>query len=90
MAQRDERGRFLPGGASANPTGDRRDGTPSRRAYKHGLYVPRTRACDGCQREYTARKPGSTYCSDACRKRFGRYGRSYGTVVPRQFGWTKH
>jgi hypothetical protein len=85
---RDDQGRFLPG-ARGNPTGNRRDGTPSRRGLKHGLYVPRTRRCDGCQQEYTARKPGSTYCSDDCRKAFGRYGRSYGTTVPRQFGVAK-
>jgi hypothetical protein len=36
------------------------------------------------------KRPGSArYCSNACRVRFGRFGRTYGTVEPRQYGWTR-
>lgn len=50
-----------------------------------GLYVKRERTCP-CGQVFVARKPGATYCSNACRVAYTRYGRSYGTTYPRTFG----
>ena len=55
---------------------------------KHGLYKPRELVCP-CGKAFTAKAPQATYCSTPCRVKYGRFGRTYGTVVPRQFGWTK-
>ena len=54
----------------------------------HGLYQPRQLVCP-CGRAFMAKKPGATYCSNECRVRFGRFGRTYGTTVPRQYGIAK-
>jgi hypothetical protein len=54
----------------------------------HGLYQPRQLVC-ACGAEFTAKAPQATYCGNECRIKYGRFGRTYGTIVPRQFGVTK-
>lgn len=49
---------------------------------------PRTIVCP-CGETFASKEITARYCSDDCRKRYGRFGRSYGTVVPRVFGFTK-
>jgi hypothetical protein len=56
--------------------------------YRNGLYAARPRTCP-CGKTFTARSPKATYCSNDCRVQFGRYGRAYGTIIPRQYGWAK-
>lgn len=55
------------------------------RPLTNGLYAARALACP-CGKPFTGRRPEATYCSNECRKAYGRYGRAYGTVIPRQFG----
>lgn len=43
----------------------------------HGLYLSRPRTCDGCGQRFVVdrtRNPAARYCSDACRREYGRYG----------------
>lgn len=49
----------------------------------NGLHRKRTLVCP-CGAEFTTTNPGARYCCDACRKRLGRYGRSYGRHAPRK------
>jgi hypothetical protein len=51
----------------------------------NNLYAARARTCP-CGTTFTARSPKATYCSNDCRKHFGRYGRAYGQPAPRQLG----
>ncbi len=39
----------------------------------HGLYVKRPRTCP-CGAVFTARTPTATYCTNDCRRMYGRYG----------------
>lgn len=55
----------------------------------NGLSKRRPRTCQRCGVVFTATKATARYCSDPCRKASSRYGRSYGTVIPRDLGWTK-
>lgn len=43
----------------------------------NGLAVVSTHVCP-CGAEFAVRKAAARYCSNACRLRFGRYGRTYG------------
>jgi hypothetical protein len=65
------------------------DATPPKSPLIHGFYQQRLKRCEHCGQEYVSHKLTSRYCSDQCRITHGRYGRSYGTVIPRQYGVTK-
>jgi hypothetical protein len=53
-----------------------------------GLRAAHPRTCP-CGTVFTARKASARYCSNDCRLRFTRYGRSYGQYEARKLGWTK-
>lgn len=54
----------------------------------NGLHVQRTLICP-CGATFATKNPGGRYCSSACRIKYGRFGRTYGVVVPRALGVTK-
>lgn len=81
-------GQFKPG-ECGNPAGAQRVNGRRHGNVIHGAFTARTRHCDACGQEYTAHRLTSRYCSDECRISHGRYGRSYGAVVPRKYGFTQ-
>jgi hypothetical protein len=57
--------------------------------YKHGLYLEQRHTCP-CGLTFSSRNPAARYCSNACRIRYGQYGRTtYGQTLPRVYGTTR-
>ena len=52
------------------------------------LATPREHTCP-CGKAFTSKNPAARYCGNACRVTYGRFGRTYGVVEPRQYGWTR-
>lgn len=48
----------------------------------NGLHVTRRRTCP-CGKVFEAKSPEAKYCPGECRRRFSRYGRSYGQTEQR-------
>lgn len=51
----------------------------------NGLALVSTHTCP-CGAEFVVRKAAAVYCSNACRLKYGQYGRTYGQRAPRELG----